>query len=453
MSDTQTPFLVRPTECPNCKVKSSQRLIRKRAVLPIQKESDQHVTEYKWSSPKIQQVHPAFYFLHYCEKCHYTDTIEDFAEPDGNEYSRWTLKCHADALRTQDKAIDLIVSQINYEDIDFDSAIRIHYLATYIQLLSPSDVLDNYKIARLFLRIAWLYREQAAETGVHDSINGQLSDSNSRTSIVGAFDEQVQSAFGVSSKWDSMRTAIKRDLETRLDEEEIAFQSELDDVNEAIESMLQRLHIAKKAYIQHVTAEEESIGNREIDSDYALKDPAFLAKLKLVWPTAPETEVEAMRLAIRYFEKALSQDPRLDSMEAYFQVASLSVDLLMRCGDIDSAFAFVRGIHSNSMESRQNYTEKLRDPELTPERKRKLQAMLKRTTDSLECALDLRAELMNKLVERERPKIDSILKKSDAQHGKDAEAALVEGGIPIGLINFIKDTKNKHELAKILLAK
>ena len=66
--------------------------------------------------------------------------------------------------------------------------------------------------------------------------------------------------------------------------------------------------------------------------------------------TGTINETEAMEMAVMYFEKALSTGPRFDSMDAYFMVSSLSVDLLMWCGEVDVAFDFVRGIHSSCRE-------------------------------------------------------------------------------------------------------
>lgn len=137
-----------------CKRVHPQRHIRLRAVNPVHKESDQHVLEYKWSSPRIQQIHPPFYFLHFCPHCYYTDIVEDFETPDHNDYTRWSLKCFKDARKDSDPTIDLLGSGVHYDEIGFDSAMRIHLLAVYTQLLSPPDVLDCYKIGRLLLRIA-----------------------------------------------------------------------------------------------------------------------------------------------------------------------------------------------------------------------------------------------------------------------------------------------------------
>lgn len=457
MSETQSPFLVREIPCPSCEKLGTHRIVRKRAVSPIQKESDQHVTEYKWSSTKIHQVHPPFYFLHYCTECHYVDTIEDFADPESNEYSRWTLKAHSTAVESGDETINLISEPLLYGELDFDSAFRLHLLATYIQLLSPQDVLDNYKIARLLLRTAWLYRE--LEERVSQSKSAK-PDSNSddmaadpHAALLNHFDENMQSMYAASSKWESLCDAVTRHLELQFDESEIAFEAEMSDVREAITHANQKMNQAKNACLKHIAAETEQIEARSTGSEFVTRDASFLNKLKLLWPLAPENEIEAMRAATRYFERALSSDPRLDSMDAYFQVASLSVDLLMRCGDIDAAFGFVRGIHSNAMEARQGYMEKLRDDDIDDDTKRKTKGLLKRTTESLECAVELRAELMNKLVERERPKIESILNKAGAPNGKSAESVLIEGGVPVGLINYIKDPKNRHELAGRLAGK
>jgi hypothetical protein len=404
--------------------------------------------------PRIQQIHPPFYFLHFCPHCYYTDIVEDFETPDHNDYTRWSLKCFKDARKDSDPTIDLLGSGVHYDEIGFDSAMRIHLLAVYTQLLSPPDVLDCYKIGRLLLRIAWLHREQTqkaigAQAPETASANGSPS-TDVRDTVLKGFSDSEQLAFASSTTWSNLNKAIIRDVESRFDEHAIPFKAEMDDVSALVESLISKVKTAKTAYLHHVAHEEHSVEERSISTEYSMDDPTFMEKLQLMWPLAPGDEREAMRASIRYLEKALSSDPRFDSMDAYFSVASLSVDLLMRCGEIDSAFGFVRGIHSSCMETRQVYTEKLKEPGIKPDRKKKIQVLMKRNNATMDCALDLRSELMLKLVERERPRIEGILKKHLNRSGKAVEEALVTAGIPNGIINFIDDPKNKVDLAPAL---
>ena len=460
MSETQSAFFTRDTACPACKEVYPQRHIRLRAVMPLQKESDQHIIEYKWANPQIQQVHPSFYFLHYCPQCFYTDTIEDFETPDNSEYSRWSIKCHREAQKQSDPALSLLGTGVDYNSINFESAMRMHFLAAYIQLQSPADVLDCYKIGRLFLRIAWLYRERGSSVAkkspdlkveVDDSINSDESPLS--VMVLKGFNDAEQVAYEGSSVWTTVVRTIRKDVETRLKTTDIPFKGDLDAVGASLEDFLRLVKAAKNSYLHHMAAEEESISARSISTDFTMSSAGFLEKIKLMWPLAPTTEKEAMRTAVRYFEKALSSDPRFDDMESYFRVASLSVDLLMRCGEIDTAFGFVRGIHSSCMETRQVYMDKLKEEGITEDRKKKIKVLMSRNNATLECALDLRGELMNNLVERERSRIEGIAKKYPQHPGKAVEEELVKSGVPSGIISYIKDPKNKCDMAQLLLRK
>jgi hypothetical protein len=378
--------------------------------------------------------------------------------PDNTDYCRWVIKCHKDARNGSDPVLQLLGGGNQYENISFDSAMRIHLLAAYLQLLSPSDVIDSYKIGRLFLRIAWLYREQAAKgeaAGVPAEQGGAAPDFGEAADleklVLKGFGEAEELAYACSSKWGSLTKAIQQDLESRFDEKTAPFKKQLDAAGTSIDNLLEQVKVAKVAYLNHVAAEENSVAGRTTSTGYSMDDASFIDKLRLMWPLAPATEKEAMRTAVKYFEKALSTDPRFDSMESYFRISSLSVDLLMRYGEIDAAFGFVRGIHSSCMETRQLYMNKLKEPDMEPDRKKKIQILIKRNNATLDCALDLRAELMDKLVERERPRIEAIFKKHPKYSGKALEEALIAAGIPNGIINHIKNTKSKNDLAQTLL--
>ena len=426
----------------------------------MNKESDQHVLDYKWTSPRIQQIHPPFYFLLLCRHCFYTDTIEDFETPDNSDYSRWVIKCNKDARNASDPVIQLLSSGIQYDDINFDSAMRIHLLATYLQLLSPPDVIDSYKLGRLFLRIAWLYRERSQKRDSAGSKSPQ-NENPTKTSeisdlgelVLTGFGEAEELAYAFSSKWGALDKAIQQDVESRFDEKTVPFKEDIDVTGTSIDSLLEQVKVAKTAYLIYVATEENSVAVRASSTGYSMEDTSFIDKLRLMWPLAPSTEKEAMRTAVKYFEQALSTDPRFESMESDFRVSSLSVDLLMRCGEIDSAFGFVRGIHSSCMETRQLYMNKLKEPDMKPDRKKKIQVLIKRNNATLDCALDLGTELMDKLVERELPRIEAIIKKHPKSSSKALEEALVAAGIPNGIINHIKNPKNKNDLAQVLLRK
>ncbi len=134
-------------------------MFRVHMFLPKEVESDQHVVAYKWMSQTVPPVHPPYYAFYYCPYCFFADLLDDFRDPSRSTAGHWLLKAYANPEKPQHPAIEFLGRYVNYGDLDFHSALNLHYLALLIQQMPPTDIRDAFKLGRLSLRVAWLYRE------------------------------------------------------------------------------------------------------------------------------------------------------------------------------------------------------------------------------------------------------------------------------------------------------
>jgi tetratricopeptide (TPR) repeat protein len=164
MPEKKAPFVTRTVTCPVCKKMYRQRMFRSHVFVPGEQESDQHVLNYRWKTADIERVHPPYYALYYCPFCFYTDLTDDFCHAAENNASNWICRTFWKQPDESQHVIELLGRHIDYETITFCSALNLHYLAVFLQFIPQEDIRDEYKLGRLLLRLAWLYRE--AESGM-----------------------------------------------------------------------------------------------------------------------------------------------------------------------------------------------------------------------------------------------------------------------------------------------
>jgi hypothetical protein len=126
-------------------------------------EDDHFPVRYRWELEQYQELRPYYYHIWYCPHCHFAEEKEVFRGEDTLDGKLEMLK---DKLLIESRRPNGLMSrlgeQVDYEQsfIDWSSALAAHILAIFIQeQLSPNMRL-NGKLARLYLRTAWLYREQ-----------------------------------------------------------------------------------------------------------------------------------------------------------------------------------------------------------------------------------------------------------------------------------------------------
>ena len=159
----ETPFVPVKVRCPFCGVESTQRYIKSRMFKEEVVEEDSHVAVYHWDNPEFAEVRPNFYHVWHCPTCHFCDEKEVFRGEDSSggklELIKEKLLIHS---RMPGSIIANMGGKINFENDRYqvDSAILAHLLAIHEQELLSLNMRQFAKLARFYLRLAWLYREK-----------------------------------------------------------------------------------------------------------------------------------------------------------------------------------------------------------------------------------------------------------------------------------------------------
>jgi uncharacterized protein (DUF2225 family) len=162
MNATKSPFIKKEIHCPVCSSPAQNRFIMPKSFLESEIDSDRHVKKYKWLDSDFDGYHPPFYHFWHCPTCKYTASQRDFLKPGEDPQSNFSLlkRCVQQMKPNQKQIVQLLGSDINYDNVTFTMALNAHLLALFIQELPPAPDRDDNKIASYYLRAGWLIREQ-----------------------------------------------------------------------------------------------------------------------------------------------------------------------------------------------------------------------------------------------------------------------------------------------------
>ncbi|MDR3211126.1 MAG: DUF2225 domain-containing protein [Planctomycetota bacterium] len=167
----ETPFVPVKLKCPFCETESVQRYIKSRMFQNDIVEEDSHVATYKWENVEFAQIRPNFYHIWHCPNCHLCEEKEIFR---GEDNSGGKLELIKEKLLIYSRMPNSLITRMGLV-IDFttdiysiDSVIVAHLLAIYEQELLSPNMRQFSRLARFYLRLAWLYREKES-LGLPDS--------------------------------------------------------------------------------------------------------------------------------------------------------------------------------------------------------------------------------------------------------------------------------------------
>lgn len=153
--------------CPVCGTANTHYRLKPDIVRPTKTEGDGHPLGYRWSKPGFDTVDPKRFFWGVCSKCRFTGELEDAdfrqAAKLGEEY---TKEFRPDGLRLlidggdAGKGLAQSLGKRLRDEQPLLAAVARFHLGIFSQTLRLRVVPGN--LARFYLRIAWLYRDQPA---------------------------------------------------------------------------------------------------------------------------------------------------------------------------------------------------------------------------------------------------------------------------------------------------
>ena len=162
--EQKTPFYFKNVVCPICGALTRNRLFKPKIYSEKKIDIDKHVLSFGWGDPDFNSYYPPLYFFWHCNNCRYTAEQSDFEGPTKNPWSNFKLikKVYPEKLQ-DDKSTEKLVSWlgkgINYDQMNYPMAFKIHLLGIYVQEVLAPEERDLLKLGRYYIRTGWLLRE------------------------------------------------------------------------------------------------------------------------------------------------------------------------------------------------------------------------------------------------------------------------------------------------------
>ena len=459
MPSKPSPYVTKAIPCPVCYTKTEHRFFRRRIFIIEETEPDQHAIRYRWTSDAVQRVNPLYNAIYFCPECFYADVAEEFSKPYETEAGAATVKLFKQAA-SDNTLISLIGQHIDYEDIDFEVALRLHFLAVAVHSMPENEAQDPYKLARLYLRIAWLYRER--EHGLPEGIDADSAADDASAHDAGCAPQLLAAAEAFHESWAQLETQWQsleqfarqraQELGQPATQSDNPYPSHIEPLTKAWNGLNEGLQKLRDTAFRdasallhgtredsHETAQNSEDAARRERRAHFLPSATFMERLCSLWETAPRNESDALALALEAFRRALADDVRLENPQSRLKISSLVAELQIRMGEYEGALEVTRQLHRLAMAARQKLQARLHEDDVTESEYRRVSNLIHKANATLESTAELRQSVIQRILLAEIPRIRKVFAGLPPKARlEDFEQALAAHGIAREVITYLK---------------
>jgi len=334
-------FTYRKVTCPVCEKESTQTLIMPNNYRVEEKEADQHPVKITWTNPDNADLKPQYYVLYHCPYCLFTDFDDTFLKPSSVRNFISLKKLFTTSNPVKSKLLAIFKSKINCKNMKFESALLLHLLSIYIyELETRKDFKNVKKLARIYHRTAWLYREELA--------NEKKDTSDLEEEMRENIDALKSSFNAFKKKFDPLNENIKHrvgELNINFDSPDNPYLKLVTDFNSHSEQLQKAINGIQMALDEDKKQKEAGMATYRDD----------LAVLAELWPTVPMTEKDCLDKAIDYYEaqyQTLGGDG--ESLGLQISLMNLMVELCVMTHNFKKAIEYLVSLYQFCSKSRQD---------------------------------------------------------------------------------------------------
>lgn len=433
-------FITKEIPCPVCQLHSTLRYPDPRYYVAGSRESDLHVTSYRWNYEGCEGIQPQYYAIWQCPVCMFAEMAERVEKPEETSRDETLIEAYVSIPDEKRNVLQSLRKLVPTGELDFNSAVALHISAILVTTLPEEPSIDFDKLGRLSLRLGWLYRERLGKIAEPELEEGSLGKLHEE---VARLESQVLSMAEVLS--DAERAAVARleELKIPVDSKANPYSSITASFNEKLDEMKAMLLIVQRALLhdQRGDLEEIVVGDpgKQTDLD------ELIASLKDQWPELPVNEEQSLRMAVEAYEHCYNNQSEYQSVEQSITVLSLMVDILARIGDYEWAMKWIAEIYNTGM----FYKRELRSRIATGKRTHKLRAheeeSIQRKISNIDIAIsqagENRRRMLDLLIEKHDFDIQKVLSETEGKTLAEREKKLEEAGIPQEVISQLKVRK------------
>lgn len=442
MEQKKSPFMTVTVTCPICMSQFQSFKIKGGLYAVLEKDSDQRPKSYKWTEPEFSQLNPLYYSMWRCVKCYYTDFTENFEKKtDSKMLAMRKIYKPGEVLKMPFMAEILRYTDPNIQS--FETTVNTYLTAAYINEM-PTRVEDKsyFKLARIYLRIAWLYREKYGSADA-------AAESVKLKQIFKNIDE-IDAAY---SKLEAGVTKMLSNIKNRLleiygGEAPInnPYYANISPFLSSIKNIPAGLGRVKTTAVLDqqgkLLGDKTASGNQPFYNFPSYSD--FLMSLMTHWPDLPLSEKAALSLAVKNYALSYTNEDFFDTPEKRLNAVDLIEDIYVRLDDYDSALNYITEIYRSGTKDRQGLYNKMNSKKadgtyLTQAEKDRIESQIARINATLSKTSDKKKELEEKRLAAALPKVNSIVAQNPQITEPELIARLAEIGVSEAVYGDLKE--------------
>ncbi len=331
------PYFNKEAVCPMCGKTAVHQYLRDRSYIIKKREPDFFISDYQWVNPLHNRFNIYYFYLWHCPHCYYTDERQVFLKPEyrqGLGLFGSLQKAYRERAR-RDVAIQRLVRFITYPPESTTDLMNLHLLALYIQHLPGEYSRNVEKIARLYLRISWLFRmfEHHMEVrGLEESLNEFFK----RQERLQGHYLNILHDLEELNNWVEQQVAQEKAQNGqafwKLFEKELQqlYKNTLDQMDKFF-ALLQNFYALGETCKARLAQMDENVLEKPFFTFKTYRD--FLKMLNTSNPVLPTDERRAIQGAIQYYRKIADSHSFDQSPLRYLAVLSLLSYLYEKVGD------------------------------------------------------------------------------------------------------------------------
>ncbi|BDU72049.1 DUF2225 domain-containing protein [Mesoterricola silvestris] len=430
----EEPLLTKTIQCPACEQKVPLRMANPRLYTVASRESDRHVTSYRWLRSLVTDVVPHHYRVWQCPRCLFADFADkvDKEKLDGSHDEARSL--FMDISIEKRVVLDSLRKLVPQGDLDARGAVAIHLAALLIAFL-PGKRMDHAKLGRLAIRLGWLYREMdGPATPPPEPESRTMPELAEATERLDRLLKDAAAALEAIQSKGRLRGA---ELRLPADGNPYLAHGELIEVRlRTVQADVATLQLAVLADQQGRLTPPPPPG-----ADAGGTLAGSLNAILPLWPDLPRNERQCMLLALEALEYSYQFERGSGSEDEGLAQVNIILDLLIRLGLLERALDWTSQISkfaTDSVEDLQNRIAKGRGSgTMTPFDETVINRKIAAMGLTRQKAGERRREVLELILDRDREAIDASLTATAQRPSPERVKALLDLGIHQGVVALL----------------
>jgi len=433
-------FISKERPCPACGKRDTLRYPDSKFYIAAGRESDLHVTAYRWSQIELEGIMPHYYAVWQCPECLFADFTEKIESPEGSFKEEYLVDSFKDIPGQKLEILKKMRALVPKGELNHEGAVALHLAALLIASLPEKGRIDHYKLGRLALRLGWLFRERCGARETNHSEGGPLARLHESTALL----ENRVAALGEAVS-EARAAAAERSLELGIPIE--GGENPYSPVVASLSDKLEELDILLIMF-QSAVAQDDR-GDFRLPQQPSEGLPAdldgFLTSIKPLWPEIPLREGLCLRMAVDAFEYCYNNETSFQSIEKSMVILGLIIEMLMRINQYERALRFIAEIYKSGLANKQELQRRIGDSRRSRSLRTHDEQMLYRKIATINMAIRQagknKRRIIDVLLEKHQQTIDLVLAEKKREDVHIKTRALLKAGVPDTVVQELKARK------------